>query len=68
MPEKNVSTLFSLNLVRMKFHEKSKTILKRIVNNLYAFVNVHGWYYNLVNLLPIEDKLDVMTIMWKLGS
>ena len=33
------------------------------MNNLYAFVNVHGWYYNLVNLLPIEDKLDVMRIM-----
>ena len=38
------------------------------MTNLYAFVNVHGWYYNLVNLLPIEDKLDVMTIMCKLGS
>ena len=38
------------------------------MNNLYAFVNVHGWYYNLVNLLTIEDKLDVMRIMFKLGG
>ena len=52
------------------FMKNKKTIiyLKRIMNNLYAFVNVHGWYYNLVNLLPIEDKLNVMKIMCKLGS
>ena len=50
--------------------------LKRITNNLYAFVNVHGYmymvcqctYYSLVNLLPIEDKLNVMRNMCKLGS
>ena len=41
---------------------------KNKLTNLYAFVNVHGWYYNLVNLLPIEDKLNVMRIMCKLGS
>ena len=38
------------------------------MNNLYAFVDVHGWYYNLVNLPTIEDKLNVMRIMCKLGS
>ena len=52
----------------IKFCEKSKNILKTIIiivvviviikNNLYyAFVHVHGWYSNLVNLLTIEDKL-----------
>ena len=38
------------------------------MNNLYAFVNVHGRYYNLVNLLPVEDKLNVMRIVCKPGS
>ena len=38
------------------------------MNNLYAFVNVHGWYYNLVSLLTTEDKLNVMRIMCKLAS
>ena len=65
----------------IKFCEKSKIILKVIVivvinilviiikNNLYyAFVHVHGWYSNVVNLLTIEDKLKVMRIMCKLGS
>ena len=54
----------------LNFMKNQKPIiyLKRIMNNLYAFVNVHGWYYNLVNLLPVEDKLNVMKIMWKLGS
>ena len=60
MPErskiiKNISTLFSINLVSIKFCEKSKIILKIIVivvinilviiikNNLYyAFVHVRG--------------------------
>ena len=37
-------------------------------NLYYAFVDVHGWYYNQVNLLTIEDKLNVMRIMGKLGS
>ena len=37
------------------------------MNNLYAFFNVHGWYYNLVDLLPIEDKLNVTRIMCKLA-
>ena len=57
-----------ISWVLNNFHEKSKTILKRIMNNLYAFFNVHGWYYNLVNLLPIQDKLNVTRIMCKLGS
>ena len=41
-----------------------------IKNNLYyAFVHVHGWYSNLVNLLTIEDKLNVMRIeAWKLNE
>ena len=54
----------------LNFMKNKKTIicLKRMMNDLYAFVNVHGWYYNLVNLLPIEDKLNVMKIMCKLGS
>ena len=58
MPERrkiitNISTLFSINLVSIKFREKSKNILKTIIiivvviviikNNLYyAFVHVHG--------------------------
>ena len=37
-------------------------------NLYYAFVDVHGWYYNQVNLLTIEDKLNVMRIMGNLGS
>ena len=49
-------------------NQKPINYLKRIMNNLYAFVNVHGWYCNLVNLPTIEDKLDVMRIMFKLGS
>ena len=49
-------------------NQKPIIYLKRMMNDLYAFVNVHGWYYNLVNLLTIEDKLDVMRIMFKLGS
>ena len=50
-------------------NQKPIIYLKRIMNNLYAFVNVHGWYYNLVNLLPVDsDKLNVMRIMCKPGS
>ena len=54
----------------LNFMKNKKPIicLKRMMNDLYAFVNVHGWYYNLVNLLPIEDKLNVMKFMWNLGS
>ena len=39
-------------------NQKPIIYLKRIMNNLYAFVSVHGWYYN----------LNVMRIMCKLGS
>ena len=57
MPErskiiKNISTLFSINLVSIKCREKSKILLKVIIiivvmvinkNDLYyAFVHVHG--------------------------
>ena len=61
------SHLISWVLNFMK-NKKAIICLKRMMNDLYAFVNVHGWYYNLVNLLPIEDKLNVMKIMCKLGS
>ena len=50
----------------IKFNNSNSSLIK---NNLYyAFVHVHGWYSNLVNLLTIEDKLNVMRIMCKLGS
>ena len=63
----------------IKCCEKSKIFLKVIIiivvivmikNDLYyAFVHVHGWYSNLVNLLTIEDKLNVMRIeAWKLNE
>ena len=67
--------------MRIKFCEKSKIVLKIIVivvinilviiikdNLYYAFVHVCGWYSNVVNLLTIEEKLNVMRIMCKLGS
>ena len=38
-------------------------------NNLYyAFVDVHSLYYNLVDLLTIENFLIIIELMCKLGS
>ena len=60
------------SVVFMRQAETCSVLVKEILfskNNLYyAFVDVHGWYYNLVNLLAVEDKLNVMRIMCKLGS
>ena len=49
-------------------HGDNNNNKKKKKNLYYAFVDVHGWYYNQVNLLTIEDKLNVMRIMGNLGS
>ena len=59
---KNISTLFSLNCVSIKFCEKSRTILKRIyriifIMLLWMYMVDNNYYYNLVNVLSSQNNL-----------